>query len=139
MAQRKKSRLSPLEHRAMQVVWTRGRASAEEVRSELAAQRPIKDSTARTILRRLEEKGYVKHTAEGRTFVYFPKVAPRSVAVEAIRGIIDRFCSGSVEDLVVGMVDDEIISTEKLRELAQRISEAEDAADRGAGNKRGDT
>lgn len=138
MRRREKSRLSPLEHGVMQVVWDRGRASAEEVCSDFASKRPIKDSTARTILRRLEEKGYVKHTTEGRTYIYVPKVAPRSVAAEAVRGIIDRFCSGSVEDLLVGMVDDEIISTDKLRELAQRIRKVEDAANRSRGKKRGD-
>src|SRR5208337_3895196 len=119
---RTKPRLSPLEHRVMQVVWNRGRVTAEGVRSELASERPIKDSTARTILRRLEEKEYVEHTTEGRTYFYAPRVARRSVAAEAVRRIIERFCSGSVEDLLVGMVADEIVSAEKLRELARRIS-----------------
>jgi predicted transcriptional regulator len=136
MARRKKPQLSPLEHTVMQVVWDRGRVTAEEVRSELASAWPMKDSTARTILRRLEEKGYARHATEGRTYVYFPKVAPRSVAAEAVRGIIDRFCSGSVEDLLVGMVDDEIISTEKLRELAQRIGKAEATTHRARRAKR---
>ena len=136
MAQRKKPQISPLEHTVMQVVWNRDRVRAEEVRAELASTQPMKDSTVRTILRRLEEKGYVRHTTEGRTYVYSPKVAPRSVAAEAVRGIIDRFCSGSVEDLLVGMVDDEIISTAKLRELAQRISKVEATAHRSRGAKR---
>jgi predicted transcriptional regulator len=90
----------------------------------------MKDSTVRTILRRLEQKGYATHTTEGRTYVYSPRIESRNVAAEAVRGIIERFCQGSVEDLLVGMVDDEIVSPQKLRELAQRIGQAEAAAKR---------
>ncbi len=109
----------------MQVVWDAQTATAEQVRTELEKTQSIKDSTVRTILRRLEEKGYLQHTTEGRTYVYSPTVASRNVAVDAVRGIINRFCNGSVEDLLVGMVDDEIVSPEKLRQLAQRIAKAE--------------
>ncbi len=42
-----------------------------------------------------------RNKAEGRTYVYFPTMASRSVAADAVRGIIDRFCNGSVEDLLV--------------------------------------
>ena len=78
----------------------------------------------RTILRRLEAKGYVQHTKEGRTFTYSPIVASRNVAGDALRGIVERLCNGSVEDLLVGMVDREVVSPEKLRELAERIANA---------------
>lgn len=130
MARKKKNPLSPLENKAMNVVWDRGSATAEDVRialEKLDKKQPIKDSTVRTVLRRLEEKGYVKHTVEGRTYVYSPKVASRSVATDAVRGIVERFCDGSVEDLLVGMVDDELVSADKLKELAAKIAKAEAA------------
>ena len=125
MARTKKPQLSPLEDTVMQVVWQRRSVTAEQIRVQLAGHRPMKDSTARTILRRLEEKGYVRHTAQGRTYVYSPKVASRSLATDAVRGIIDRFCNGSVENLLVGMIDDELITPEKLQELARRVAKAE--------------
>jgi predicted transcriptional regulator len=125
MPRKRTSRLSPLENTVMRVVWKQDRVTAEQIRTQLARSRPLKDSTVRTILRRLEEKGYVRHTTEGRTYVYSPKVASRSVAADAVRGIIDRFCEGSVENLLVGMLDHELITPEKLRELAQRVAEAE--------------
>ena len=130
MARKKKNPLSPLENKAMNVVWDRGSATAEDVRialEKLDKKQPIKDSTVRTVLRRLEEKGYVKHTVEGRTYVYSPKVASRSVATDAVRGIVERFCDGSVEDLLLGMVDDELVSADKLKELAAKIAKAEAA------------
>lgn len=126
MARKSKDSLSPLENRVMNVVWQRQSTTADEVRSALStAVQPMKDSTVRTILRRLEEKGYVTHTITGRTFVYAPTVESRNVAADAVRGIIDRFCAGSVEDLLVGMVKDELVSAEKLKKLALRIAKAE--------------
>ena len=130
MAKYDKSRLSPLENQVMNVVWERQTATADDVRSALAKSRQLKDSTIRTILRRLEEKGFVEHTVEGRTFRYTPKVAPQNVATSAVRGIIDRFCDGSVENLLVGMVDSELVSAEKLKGLAEKIAKAEAAQKR---------
>lgn len=120
-----KPRLSLLENAVMQVVWARERATAEDVRTGLKENQDLKDSTIRTILRRLEEKGYVEHDVEGRVYVYRPRVEPHNVATQQVRGIIDRFCRGSVEKLLVGMVDDKLISPEKLRELAVKIAESE--------------
>jgi BlaI family penicillinase repressor len=127
MARREKPPLSPLENAVMRVIWHSERATAEEVRTALTATQPMKDSTVRTILRRLEQKGYATHTVEVRTFVYAPRIESRNVAAEAVRGIIDRFCEGSIENLLVGMVDGEIVSPQKLRQLADRISRAEAA------------
>jgi BlaI family transcriptional regulator, penicillinase repressor len=126
-----KPRPSALESAVMQVVWSKGSVTAEDARLALPGQ-DLKDSTVRTILRRLEEKGYVEHDVDGRTYVYRPRVEPHSVANQQVRGIINRFCRGSVENLLVGMVDDNLITPDKLRELADRIAEAE-AAEKRAG------
>jgi BlaI family penicillinase repressor len=120
-----KPALSDLENKVMRVVWRQGKVTAEAVRAALGALAPLKDSTIRTILRRLEQKGYVSHESEGRTYVYSATVAQRNVAADAVRGIIQRFCNGSVEDLLLGMVDREVVSPETLQELAQRIADSE--------------
>ncbi|HVG09530.1 MAG TPA: BlaI/MecI/CopY family transcriptional regulator [Thermoanaerobaculia bacterium] len=126
---REQSSLSPLENEAMQVVWSLGRCSADDVRQVLAGSRPLKDSTVRTLLRRMEEKGYLKHIVEGRTYFYQPVVPREKVATTAIRLIIDRFCGGSVEALLVGMVGDRLVDKEQLLELVGRIAESEPAAE----------
>ena len=120
-----KPRLSTLENAVMQVVWSKNRVTADDVRIALIKQHDLKDSTVRTILRRLEEKGYANHDVEGRTYVYRPRIEPHNVAAQQVRGIIDRLCRGSVENLLVGMVDDNLITPEMLRELAEQIEEAE--------------
>jgi predicted transcriptional regulator len=61
--------LGEVEQMVMDYVWTRGPCSAESCREALVATRPMKDSTVRTVLRRLEEKGFVSHEIQGRTFI----------------------------------------------------------------------
>ena len=116
--------LSELEHLIMDFLWSRGPSSSEQVREGLAGERPMKDSTVRTVLRRLEQKGYASHRVEGRTYVYNGVEAPRNVAVRAVRQIIDRFCGGSVEQLLVGMVEGEVLDRGELQELARKIARA---------------
>jgi BlaI family penicillinase repressor len=117
-----KKSLSNLEHLVMEVLWDRGSATSEEVREALEKRHFMKESTTRTVLRRLEEKGYVRHRVAGRTNVYAGVEKPENVAAKAVRHIIDRFCDGSVEQLLVGMVDNEVINKRDLENLARRIA-----------------
>lgn len=113
--------LSELEHLVMQWLWAHGPSSAEQVREGLNGRHPMKDATARTILRRLEEKGYASHREEGRTYIYAGLEQPQNVAMRAIRQIADRFWGGSVQALVAGMVEQEVIDPRELRELARKL------------------
>jgi BlaI family transcriptional regulator, penicillinase repressor len=126
MAQAPRKSLSVLEHRVMEVIWANGSGTAEQVRLALSGESDLKDSTIRTILRRLEEKGFVSHEVDQRTYVYRPTVAQESAAVRAVRQIIDRFCGGSVEKLLVGMVADRVLDEQQLKELADRIAEEQE-------------
>ena len=106
----------------MEVVWERKTATAEDVRMALASRHPMKESTVRTMLTRLEEKGYVSHQVDGRTNVYSGVDAPQKVAAHSVRQIIDRLCGGSVEQLLVGMVNNDVVDEQELQRLAQRIA-----------------
>src|SRR5208282_1028417 len=112
----------PLEQLIMDYVWAHPSCTAETCREGVAGQRPLKDSTIRTILRNLEEKGYVTHTVAGRTFVYRPADTRRNVAVESARQLIDRFCGGSVEEFLVGLVDNQVLQPKQLQRLADKIA-----------------
>lgn len=114
--------LGAVEQMVMDFVWTHGPCSAETCREALKPTRPLKESTVRTILRRLEEKGFVAHETEGRTYIYRALEGRRNVAVRAVKNIIDRFCGGSAEELVLGMVDNAVIDREQLERLAQKIA-----------------
>jgi BlaI family penicillinase repressor len=114
--------LSELEHEIMRIVWALGPVGSERIRETLAPTRPLRDSTIRTVLRRLQEKGYVKHEVQGRTFIYSGVEPPRNVAVRAVRQIIDKFCGGSLEQLLVGMVENKVVDRAELQELARKIA-----------------
>lgn len=118
--------LGELERAILLVIWRKGTLTAEQVREELG--RPLKDSTIRTVLRRLEEKGYLTHTVEERTFLYRPAESQQQVAGRAVKRIVDWFCEGSVEALLVGMVDSKVLGRAELQRLAERIAAAKSAA-----------
>lgn len=77
----------------------------------------------RTVLRRLEHKGFVTHTVEGRTFLYSAAEAPMAVATRAVKHLIDRLCGGSAEALVLGMVDNAVLSPKQLERIARAIAD----------------
>ncbi|MBT9331849.1 BlaI/MecI/CopY family transcriptional regulator [Paracidobacterium acidisoli] len=114
--------LGELERAVLQLVWQHGEMTAERVREELG--RPLKESTIRTVLRRLEEKGYLAHTVENRTYLYRPAEDRNAVAGRAVKRIVDWFCDGSVEALLVGMVDSAVLDRKELQRLAERIAAA---------------
>jgi len=114
--------LGDLEREVMQLVWANAPVTAEAVRERL--ERRLKESTVRTVLRRLEDKGYVTHTVEGRTYVY-RAAAPRGrVAAKAVQRIVDWFCNGSIEEVLVGMVDASMLDQRQLRLLADKVAKA---------------
>ena len=112
--------LGELESSILSIVWREGSVTAEQVREGL--DRPLTDSTVRTMLRRLEEKGYITHSAQDRAFIYRPAESRQRVAGRAAKRIVDWLCEGSVETLLVGMVDSKILDRAELSRLAQRIA-----------------
>jgi BlaI family penicillinase repressor len=114
--------LGDLEREVMQLVWANGPITAETVRERLG--RRLKESTVRTVLRRLEDKRYVTHTVDGRTYVYRAREARGQVAAKAVQRIVDWFCNGSVEEVLVGMVDSAMLDQRQLKVLADKIAEA---------------
>jgi predicted transcriptional regulator len=117
--------LGELEHAVMQQIWQLGPTTAEAVREALLPDRPLKDSTIRTVLRRLEEKGFVSHSLDNRTFLYKAAVDRQRVAATAVKRIMDWFLDGSAEELLVGMVDTEMLDRKELQRLAAKIAQAQ--------------
>ena len=112
--------LTDLQQAVMEVIWAGGEATAEQVREGLLPTHPLKDSSVRTLLRRLEARGYLTHRTEHKTFVYQAEQPPSGIAASAVRRIIDRFWGGSTEQFLVGMVDEEVLSVEDLERLARQ-------------------
>jgi predicted transcriptional regulator len=117
-----KAELGELERDVMKIVWSHDAISAEMVREQVG--RGLKEATVRTVLRRLEDKGLVKHEVENRTFMY-SAVEPRAqVAARAVKRIVDWFCDGSVDEVLVGMVDADMLDKAQLDRLMERVQQA---------------
>jgi BlaI family transcriptional regulator, penicillinase repressor len=114
--------LGELEREVLELVWAHGPIPADGVQKRL--RRPLKESTVRTVLTRLERKGFLAHATENRTFIYRATESRSTAAARAVKGIIDRFCNGSVEQALVGMVDAQILDRRELQRLAERIARA---------------
>jgi BlaI family penicillinase repressor len=114
--------LTELQQAILNFIWSRGSATAEQVRSGLGTRFPLSDSSVRTLLRRLEARGYVTHHLDGKIFVYEAALRPQTVAAGVIRQIIKRFWSGSAERFLLGMVDEKVLSPEEIRKLARTVS-----------------
>ena len=87
----------------------------------MSRKRDLKETSVRTILRRLEQKGYLRHEEQGRAYVYRAAEPARSLAARAVRQIIDRFCKGPVEELVNGLVEGKLLSKGEMERLEDYV------------------
>ena len=114
--------LGELELELMQLVWAHAPITAELVRER--PDRRLKESTVRTVLRRLEEKGFVTHSIEGRTYVFSATLDRQHVAAKAVHRIADWFCDGSIKEVLVGIVDAKMLDKEQFNLLSEKIEAA---------------
>ena len=115
--------LGELEQEVMELVWKHGPITADKVRGFLP--REPKESTVRTVLKRLEGKGFVSHSVEGRTYFFRASVPRKTLAARAVKRIVDRFCRGSVNDVLVGMADAKMLDRDQLSALIERLDQQE--------------
>jgi predicted transcriptional regulator len=129
-----KGGLGELERQVMRILWSHAALSAEAVRSKL--DRPLKEATVRTVLRRLEEKGYLTHEVQDRTFIYAAAEPRMQAAARAVKRIVDWFCDGSVDEVLVGMVEARMLDQEQLDRLATRVAQAKKQPKKAARSKK---
>ena len=131
-----KGGLGELEREVMHIVWSHPALTAEDVRSKL--RRPLKEATVRTVLRRLEEKAYVTHEVQDRTFIYSAAEPRMQAAAKAVKRIVDWFCDGSVDEVLVGMVEAKMLDQQQLDKLAARVAQAKQPPKKTARSKKGE-
>ena len=109
----------------MNVVWKLGRSTVGEVVAGLRAKPVLAYNTVLTTLCILEAKGYLRHTKEGRAFVYEPLVGQKEAGSNAIRHLVSRFFGGSPAQLVLNLLEEEEIDDAELQRIKRKISESE--------------
>ncbi len=109
----------------MKVLWERGPSTVSEIITALADEVSLAESTVRTMLGILKDKGYVEATARGRAFVYHPLVDRSEARRSVVRYLVSRFFDGSPEELVLNLLKDEELNEEELSRLRRIIQEEE--------------
>src|SRR5262249_40078130 len=115
--------LTDSELRLMEVLWERGSATVSEVVENLSGDPPLAYSSVITTLRILEKKGHVRHTKDGRAFVYEPAVGREEASESAIGHLVPRFFGGSPERLMLSLLENRKIDAADLRRLRRKIDE----------------
>lgn len=125
MARKPSPNLTDAELRLMDVLWRNGSATVAEVADSLQGPPPLAYSTVLTTLRILERKGHVRHTKEGRAFVYKPVIGREQARESAIAHLLGRFFEGSPEKLVLNLIQANNIDAAELAHLRRRIEESQ--------------
>jgi len=108
----------------MSVLWRNGSGSVAEVRESLGED--VAYTTVLKILQILEEKGAVRHEAEGRAYRYFPLVAPQEAGGSALSRILEKIFGGSAELLLTQLVSDRDIPPRELARMRKLLEEMEE-------------
>jgi predicted transcriptional regulator len=117
--------LSRREREVLDIVYRLGRATAAEVRAEMA--RPPTDPAVRTTLRILVDKGRLRHEYDGPRYVYSPTLAPDAARRSAFRHLLDTFFGGSARGAMAALLDmeDMDLPPRERRRLKELVAEAE--------------
>lgn len=116
--------LSQSQREIMEIVWDRGEVSAIEVRDILSKKRDLAKNTVRTLLDRMEEKGWLKHREDGRTYFY-SAAQPREASIgQKVLEVVEHVCGGSPEELVTALLDYRGLSPQELKRIRTMLDEA---------------
>jgi predicted transcriptional regulator len=119
---RSKARLGDLQSAMMRVLWSRGEATAAEVHEALVGERGLAPTTIATMLRKMEDKGVVRHRVQGRQFVFVPTVSETEVRRSMVADIVFRLFAGDHAALVSHLLSEHEISRDELDEIRALLS-----------------
>lgn len=107
-------------------VWELGEATVAQVRERILNDRKVAYTTVMTIMKNLNDKGFLKYYKDGNTYVYSARIEPEQVQSNLVSGLIDKVFKGSTSALVQTLVKGENISEKELKELRDMIDNMED-------------
>ena len=129
--------LTPAEGEIMEIVWEHVEVSASEVRAVLGRTRPVARPTVRTLLERMEAKGWIRHREEGRSFLYSAARPRRATIGRKVRDLVETACGGSPEALVAALLDYRGLDAGELERIRALLAEARAVSGAGTNEKEG--
>jgi BlaI family penicillinase repressor len=113
--------LTEQELEIMKVIWERDRATVRDVYEALLERRKIAYTTVMTMMNILEQKKYLRKSAEDRAYIYRPAKPKKQVIKGMVREFVDRVFNGSAEPLLVHLIEDRKLSNKELDEITRMI------------------
>ena len=110
----------------MKVLWRKGQLSVQEMQDALPLKKRTRYTTIMTMLRRMEEKGYVAHEERNRAYYYYPVLSEQDVKRNAIRTVLRNIFDGKPAELVLNLVKDEKLSDEEIKKIKEIIKNSEE-------------
>jgi BlaI family transcriptional regulator, penicillinase repressor len=128
VARQKSRQLTEAEQRLMDILWTLERGTVAEIADALPKKLDLAYNTVLTMMRILEDKGYVRHikSKEGRAFIYRPIVSREQASRSALHHLLGRFFGNSAEALVLNLIESEALS-EKERERIRTLLKGDES------------
>lgn len=105
----------------MKIVWQREQATVRDVYESLLERRKVAYTTVMTMMNILEQKKYLRKTAEDRAYVYRPAKPKKQVIKGMVREFVDRVFNGSAEPLLVHLIEDRKLTKKELDEIARMM------------------
>jgi predicted transcriptional regulator len=113
--------LGDLQHAIMSILWRRGEATTADVHQALSVERGLAFTTIATMLRKMEDKGVVTHSVQGRQFLYRPTITEDQVRRSMVGEIVERLFKGDPAALVAHLVSEHEIDAGELGRLRRRL------------------
>jgi|ERR1700679_757309 predicted transcriptional regulator len=123
MARKKSPTLTEAEYRLMDILWAKATATVGEVVDALGDP-PLAYNTVLTTMRILEQKGYVRHKASGRAFIYKPVIGREDAQRDVVQHVVSRFFNNSPQALVLNLLESEQVDSAELDRLRDIIDAA---------------
>jgi len=124
MVKRNLKAMSPAETEILRLVWQLGTATVQQIHEALPGNRKVVYKTVQTLLRRLEEKGYLTHKIEGKAHVFCPAVKREAVVKRTVLDFLDRLFGGDPRPLMHFLAEEGRIDAKDIEELRKLIDKS---------------
>ena len=125
MPRRRSETLTEAELRVMNVLWTHGPATVQQVLEHLPEKLDLAYNSVLTTIRVLEKKGYVQHTKDSRAHIYAPMMGRDEASRSEVRHLVNRFFGSSHELLLLNLLETQNIDDDELTRLRQMLQAKE--------------
>ncbi len=124
MSIKNKTPLSRAQREVMEVIWDSGEAGVLEVTQILNKSRTVARNTVRTLMERMEEKGWLSHRVEGRSYLYSATVPREESLGQRVMDMVDKACGGDPEKLMLALMQYRGLSDEETKRIGQMLDQA---------------